>query len=73
MNNLFLNNSDILNSKDNTSSQNFNTSLTELPSNDEITPFDGTLYCCGQGGEQRPCITRQWTPAVLCLGWLDVY
>ncbi len=22
---------------------------------------------------QRPCITRQWTPAVLCLGWLDVY
>jgi hypothetical protein len=22
---------------------------------------------------QRPCITRQWTPAVPCLGWLDVY
>ncbi len=44
MNNLFLNNSDILNSKDNTSSQNFNTSLMELPSNDEITPFEGTDF-----------------------------
>jgi hypothetical protein len=22
---------------------------------------------------QRPCITRQWTPAVVCLGWLDMY
>jgi hypothetical protein len=22
---------------------------------------------------QRPCITRQWTPAVLCLGWLNAY
>ena len=41
MNNLFWNNSDILNSKDNTSSQNYNTYQTELPSNDEITPFDG--------------------------------
>jgi hypothetical protein len=33
----------MLNSKDNTSSQNFNISLTGLPSNDEITPFDGTV------------------------------
>jgi hypothetical protein len=25
------------------------------------------------GGKQRPCITRRWTHAFLCLGWLDVY
>jgi hypothetical protein len=25
------------------------------------------------GHTQRPCITRRWTNAVVCLGWLDMF
>ncbi len=37
-------------------------------------PPNQCTYCTHLAGfYQRPCITRQLTPAVLCLGWLDVY
>ncbi len=25
------------------------------------------------GRDQRPCINRHWTHAILCLGWLDIF
>ncbi len=30
-----------------------------------------SLLC--SGAHQRPCITRRWTHAVLCLGWLNIF
>jgi hypothetical protein len=32
-----------------------------------------SLSWLGRILNQRPCITRRWTPAVLCLGWLDIF
>jgi hypothetical protein len=35
--------------------------------------FEKNLANKNKGNNRRPCITRRWTHAVLCLGWLNIF